>query len=66
MKSGPAALVLALGKKSKGEDDETDADAYSDDEKEEAGTALADALKGGDGMAIYDAFEALKRLCEEG
>lgn len=30
-----------------------------------AGKALASALKSGDGQAIYDAFEALVRECDD-
>lgn len=34
-----------------------------DETKADLGKALADALKAGDGMGVYDAFEALSRAC---
>lgn len=57
-KKGPAILI-GFGEKPGMGGEESDTGAL-------AGTALAKALKSGDGAAIYSAFQDLMRECEAG
>lgn len=52
-------LILAFGpgKPPMGKDDDRD------EEKAQAGKAFAAAIKGGDGLEIAEAYEALKEAC---
>jgi len=45
-------------------DDEEETLGASPEEREALGSTLADALKGGDGAALYDAVEAIVRSCK--
>lgn len=53
-------LILAFGPKKPMGDDEGDS---RDEEKAQAGKAFAAAIKGGDGLEIAEAYEALKHAC---
>ncbi len=60
--AGPGGL-LGLVKKDEEEDMGPDLGAMDSSAKEEAATALADAVKGGDSAAIADAFQTMYDLC---
>lgn len=70
-RGGFAAKVAGGYGKKKADGDEGDSmkeESESDDDaaREAAGKELADALKSGNGMEIYSAFEALNELCKGG
>jgi hypothetical protein len=46
------------------EESDEDPIGASPEEREALGTSLADAVKGGDASAIYDAVEAIVRSCK--
>lgn len=55
-------LILAFGPKGADKGDEGDMSSR-DEEKAQAGKAFASAIKGGDGLEIAEAYEALKLAC---
>lgn len=59
-KSLAELLDQAKGDAPEGDDQEADKA-----EEKDAGEALAEAVKSGDGNAIYEAFETLNALCKE-
>jgi hypothetical protein len=72
--AGAKGLLLALGmpkEKGKAEakepeaDDEDEGSGEHTDEQLEAGQALADAAKAGDGKGVVTAFKALWMLCDD-
>lgn len=60
------ALMLGIGKKKPGAEMDDDMASMGSSAKEEAASALAEAVSGGDAAAIADAFQTMYDLCASG
>lgn len=66
MKGGPALLIgFGEGKPGMGKPEAEEPGMEEESSGSLAGTALAKALKSGNGQAIFDAFAALQRECDD-